>query len=351
MKPATATELIDRYLQAVRFWLPKDQHQQDVLAELGDDLRSQVDDKENELGRPLTQAEVAFILKACGNPMVVASRLGPQRHLIGPGIFPVYLFVLKMVLLWILVPAFVFIVGPVNLANSNDWGVAIAATIGQLWSGMFIAAGIITLVFVIIERTAAATPQDSFACKWDPLKLPPVHKHERTKSLLHTVSELAANVFGFVWLLLIAHHPFLILGPASAFLKAAPVWHQVYPAILALSLLTIARLAIAIARPQWTWFPPAAQFLYTVGSLFLINFLLKAGQSVTGNWQPYIVPINPHALNSVRVVAIANASILLCLLFGWIGTCISAAVQAWKLLKLIREPRSNGSQVLPLEVR
>src|SRR5438309_9276370 len=35
-------ELLDRYLQAVRFWLPKAQ-QEDIIAELSSDLRSQID--------------------------------------------------------------------------------------------------------------------------------------------------------------------------------------------------------------------------------------------------------------------------------------------------------------------
>ena len=67
---------------------------------------------------------MSAILKRCGSPMMVAGRLGPQRHLIGPALFPIYEFVLKMVLLWILVPVFIFIVGPVNVANAGSWGSA-----------------------------------------------------------------------------------------------------------------------------------------------------------------------------------------------------------------------------------
>ena len=43
-------ELLDRYLQAVRFWLPRKQ-QDDIIAELGDDLRSQIEEREASLGR------------------------------------------------------------------------------------------------------------------------------------------------------------------------------------------------------------------------------------------------------------------------------------------------------------
>jgi hypothetical protein len=63
-----STELIDRYLQAVRFWLPGTHRQDDLIAELGEDLRSQFEDKETELGRPLDKAEMSAILKRCGQP-------------------------------------------------------------------------------------------------------------------------------------------------------------------------------------------------------------------------------------------------------------------------------------------
>ena len=38
-KPTNAMELVDRYLQAVRFWMPKTRKREDLLAELGEDLR------------------------------------------------------------------------------------------------------------------------------------------------------------------------------------------------------------------------------------------------------------------------------------------------------------------------
>jgi hypothetical protein len=173
-KPTNPLELVDRYLQSVHFWLPKTQRQEEILAELGEDLRSQIDAREEALGHPLNADEVAEILKRCGPPMVVAARLGPKSYVIGPTLFPIYWFVLKTVWFWILVPVFVFIVGPVNVVNSGgNWGAAIGNTIGNLWTGLFVAVGTITLVFAILERTHAHA---AIECKWDPFKLLPVTK-------------------------------------------------------------------------------------------------------------------------------------------------------------------------------
>ncbi len=348
----TSEELVERYLQAVRFWLPKTQRQQELLAEYGEDLRSQIEAREEELNRPLDQAEVSAILKNCGNPMLVAGRLGPQRSLIGPGLFPIYLFVLKMVLLWILVPVFIFIVGPVNLANvQGDWGRAIVNTVGALWSGSFIAAGVVTLVFAILERTQAVA---GMTCKWDPNSLPPLQKPERKTSFLQTFCELAFNVFGLVWLLLVPQHLWMILGPSATFLKPAPLWHALYMPIVLLAIANILRPAVILGRPQWSWFPLATQLVQSVFMLILVNFMIKAAsQPTVGGWYPFLtladsVRNSPHY---IRIAAVVNVSVLISLACTWIGASIGGIVQTWRLLRLIRKQISVGRETASQPVR
>jgi len=333
-------ELIDRYLQAVRFWLPKTNRQEDVLAELGEDLRSQIEDRETELGQPLDQAEIATILKRCGSPMLVAGRLGPQRHLIGPALFPIYEFVLKMVLLWILVPVFIFILGPVNLAYSGgNWGAAILNTFGNLWSGLFIAAGIVTLVFAIIERTSAHLGAE---CKWDPLKLPPVRQQERKPSLLKVLCEFGFAIFGLVWLLLLPHAPFLILGPAAVFLKAGPILHQFYPAFVLLSVVSLVRSGITLARPQWSWFPLLSQLLHSVLMLIVLNFMIEAiGKSPLAFQFVVLRDAVRDSHKYIQTAAIVNISILLSVVGTWIGVSIAAVVQTWQFIRYLRKQPSG----------
>jgi hypothetical protein len=329
-KPKNANELVDRYLQAVRFWLPKTQPQEELLTELGDDLRSQIEAQEKELGRPLTNDEASEILKRCGAPMVVASRLGPNQYLIGPALFPIYWFVLKMVLFWILVPVFIFIVTPANWAsNGKDWGMAALQTFGDLWSGFFIAAGIITLVFAILERSSAHA---AIACKFDPLALPPVQKIDRKPSAQKTVCQLIFGVFGLVWLLLIPTYPVLILGPAAAFLHAAPMWHKFYIPILFLGVLSLVRSGLTLAKPQWEWFPPVAELAQAVFTLILLNFILEG-------WFPFLV-LTEAAKNSaqyIKVAAIVNVSILLSLAGAWLGLTIAVLIQLWQLMRNLRK--------------
>jgi hypothetical protein len=49
-------ELIDSYLKAVGSYLPAAQRD-DITKELAENIRSEIEDKETELGRPLTEAE------------------------------------------------------------------------------------------------------------------------------------------------------------------------------------------------------------------------------------------------------------------------------------------------------
>jgi hypothetical protein len=348
--PTNPLELVDRYLQAVRFWLPKSARQEDLLAELGEDLRSQIEARENELGRAIDKEEVSAILKRCGAPMVVAARLGPRRHLIGPALYPIYVFVLKMVLLWIQLPIFLFILGPINVAYANgDFGEAVAKTFSELWSGVFIAAGIITLIFAIVEQTHTVA---ALECKWDPMKLPPMRKQERKPSLVNTVCQLVFAVFGLVWLLLLPHNPFLILGPAAAILKAAPMWHSFYLPVVLLTLLTILRPAIVLAKPEWNWFPPLGEAVQSLLSLVVLNIILHAaGLTSGGDIQPFVV-LTDAAKNSgqyIHVSAIVNVSILISLVCAWVGLCVALIVHTWKFVRALRKTSSGSQQTASLQ--
>ena len=349
--PKNPLELVDRYLQAVRFWLPKTRRQEDLLAELGEDLRSQIEDKEGELGRALNSDEISEILKRCGAPMLVASRLGPKRHLIGPTLYPIYEFVLKMVILWILVPVFIFIVGPATLASTNgDWGKTVLTVMGNLWSGAFVAAGVITLVFAILERTQAIAEVN---CKWDPSSLPALEQPEQKTSLFQTVCELGFHVFGLVWLLLLPQHPFLILGPASTFLTGGPIWSRYYVPIVLLAVAVIIRSVIMLVRPQWKVFPLASQIVQAVLTLILIRYILNAaGSAGQVAWHPFVVLTKAAAERGAAEVArlshaaaILNALILVSFLCMWIGVCIGGAVHTWQLLKYLRKQRISQEPV------
>ena len=63
--------LVDRYVAAIGRELPP-RMSAEVTAELKDVLLSKIEDRESELGRPMTDKEIEQMLIAFGHPMIVA---------------------------------------------------------------------------------------------------------------------------------------------------------------------------------------------------------------------------------------------------------------------------------------
>jgi hypothetical protein len=213
------------------------------------------------------------------------------------------------------------------------------STFGDLWSGLFIAAGIITLVFAIIERTGTHLGAE---CKWDPLKLPAVRKDERKPSLLKAVCELGFGFFGLIWLLLLPQYPVLILGPAAAFLKAGPILHAFYLPMVLLGIVGIVRSGMILARPQWTWLPSLSQLLQSVLTLIVLNFMIQAISKTPGAY-PFVVLEDAvrDSAKYIKLAAIVNVSILVSVASAWLGLCIAAVAQTWQFLQFLRK-RPSG---------
>jgi hypothetical protein len=246
-------DLLDRYLQAVKFWLPRAQ-KQDIIAELSEDIRSQIEDKETELGRTLTEAEVASILRHLGRPVLVANRYLPQRHLIGPVWFPVYRFVLTVVVAcylvpWILVWIGLMIFNPAYRAAHS--GASLTGALGHAWGGFWLAAviatGTVTVVFAVLERFQEKSP---FLENWDPRKLPAVrdpNKIPRATSILG----LVANIVFCSWWITAMWSP-LILDRPDVRITLAPVWRVFFWGFLIGALANIAEAGVNLLRPYWT---------------------------------------------------------------------------------------------------
>ncbi|HYJ79909.1 MAG TPA: hypothetical protein VEW03_09930, partial [Longimicrobiaceae bacterium] len=142
--------MIDRWLRTVEFWLPKGQRK-DVIAELSDDLRSQLEDREAELGRAPTDAELKAFLDERGDPMLVAARYLPPRYLIGPELFPIYRLVLKLVFLFYLVPS--LLVGVALIAFEVTPELSAAGLLEYGWTVAVHAFAIITAIFAFLQRS------------------------------------------------------------------------------------------------------------------------------------------------------------------------------------------------------
>ena len=221
-------DLLDRYLQAVKKHLPW-QRQDDIIAELKANLEAQLEDKEAALGHPLTAAEAEDWLKQLGHPIQVAARYQPQRSMIGPALFPFYLFVLKVAFLWATV--IWTIVAVVQIAAQTPSELTVLAAVLRVPGMLMTTAAWGTLIFAIIEFVAARCP-GKFpmlappAAHWTPGDLPPLGQQlsggRKPRSFAHALTEVIFGFLFLVWWLLVPRHPYLLIGPGVLYWHASP---------------------------------------------------------------------------------------------------------------------------------
>ena len=275
--------LLDRYLLAVKKYLPW-KRQDDILAELKANLESQLEEKEADLGRPLTADEMEDWLKHLGPPMVMAARYQPQRYLIGPTIFPMYWWVMRLALLWCLV--IYSVVKAVEILSSSASGSALIVAMLRAPGILIITAAWVTGVFAAVEFAMIHSPAKFPAnvvghVDWTPGAMPtaddsPV-EGKRPRSYAHAVAEIVFGFLWLIWLLLIPSHPYLLMGPGAAYLRIspyqlAPVWAQFFWCIVALNVVQLAWRLIDLARG--TWQKPRALQHITVKTIGLIATLV-----------------------------------------------------------------------------
>ena len=220
-------ELLDRYLQAVKKHLPW-QRQDDIIAELRANLEAQLEDKETELGRPLTKQEAEEWLKQLGSPIQVAARYQRQQYLIGPTLFPTYWYVLKLAFFWLTA---VYVVARVITVAAQGSSVEAYAGIalGLPWIWL-VNAAIITLIFAAIELSGARfggkiAQIPPMGAGWSPMDLPPVGAGDGENKPWSFAKAIAEVIFGclfFAWLLLVPHYPYLLFGPGAWYLASFP---------------------------------------------------------------------------------------------------------------------------------
>lgn len=159
-------ELLDRYLNFIRILLPRAK-QRDIIAELSEDLRAQIADKEAELGRPLNEAELEAILKQCGHPLLVAARYQSEQVLIGQPFYPLYTFGLKLVQ-WVLFPLLLVFGVLLALFRAHPF-IAMGESVWDAIAGAIYMVGLLTVTFAVLERLQTKL---TFLDDWRPRNLP-----------------------------------------------------------------------------------------------------------------------------------------------------------------------------------
>jgi hypothetical protein len=269
-------ELLDRYLQAVGKYLPT-KRREDILAELRVNLLEQAEDKEAEAGHPLTLDEEEALLKQYGRPFVVAARYLPQQYLIGPAVFPFYLYALRtaiplVFLAYVVANAAVFLREPVTA--SRVLGMLVRLPMVALYAAAWIT-GIAAIVDFAQSKFRRIGPLGE---DWSPRDLPPVEARAEYKPGQTILEVVASGVF-VLFLLLVPQAPYLAIGPGTALLKylqPAPVWHTAYWAFVALMIAQWVIELVGLFWPSWRRIRPVLGLLGQCVMAGICSLLLRA---------------------------------------------------------------------------
>jgi hypothetical protein len=326
MDPNMTTNLLDRYLQAVGDHLPA-ATRDDVLSELRANLQAQIDDRAEELDRPLTEPKVAAILKDHGRPLIVAARYSPQQYLIGPAIFPYYLMTLRKIAPFAVVILFLANCSNLILARTGPELIAgILRALGQLIPDIFMLVMWITIAFAIAEYVYASNHAKPLGLSWDPTRLPALKPQVKGRSHVTRIADLVFHCLWIAYVLEIPSHPFLILGPSIQWLRVyslafASSWHTYYVLLLVLLGVQLVAKLIATNPTLDPWRSPLDLVvkLFGVGAAgFLVNmkiYLVATGPSVN---LAKLAAVN-HAMNIAFEIVL-----VLCL--------VQLLIEAWKLI-------------------
>jgi hypothetical protein len=271
--------VVDRYLMAVRIFLPRSA-QRDIVAELSDDIRSRIEDREGALGRPLTTAEQEAIVADFGHPALLAGRYGSRRRLIGPEIFPFYWLVLRLALV---VGVAVHVAVTMMMLVQGRADQAIRQATQMLPMVAFIQFGIITLVFALLDNYGILARVGQ---NWNP-RTPPLTA--RVQPFL----QLALVAIFSAWWFSALRAPFLVFGPGAAVVTFAPIWRSLYLPMLGLALADVAWQIARLLFPQWARFRSIVRIILCGLDLVVLFALAKAGPWVVvagGASQPSELP-------------------------------------------------------------
>lgn len=339
-------QILEQYLKTIKTLLPKEQ-QDDIIQELSENLRSQMEDRELELGRPLTEAEQEAIIQEHGNPLVVAGGYQQQnrsvafgRQLIGPVLFPLYIKILCANLG--LTAAAIFSVG-LAMGRGLEFSTFLVHALIQF--------AIVTVVFSAAERYLQRSkdrwnPKDfGIKTKGTPGPVPwlaafskSVTSRDPSKvSRLESVALIIFNViFALWWIPIVSNllQKTMVTGDAS--LKLGPGCSVMYLPILLLAIAGTIVPAVNLFRPRWTWLRAAWR---TVSSAIFVVIL--AVSLKIGNW--VVLAGNANRLEQhQRLVEGINHGFAIGMAVAAIISVLIFLIELWKLLRL------RGGPSLPI---
>jgi hypothetical protein len=245
---------IDRYISEVGRFLPR-KSRADIQVEIRSSIEDMLEDRGKKYGRPIDEEMTTDVLKEFGSPKKVAASYLPEKYLIGPRIYPLFILVLQIVLTVIGAVALVRLGFELNQAapGIDNQLKLIGQTVLESLSGALQALGNIVLVFVILERFLPDLKMDEDE-DWDPRELRDVSEPDQVR----------------LW------EPII----AIVFTAAALIIFNFYPHLLGIGF---------VRNGQWTFIPALSEaffrYLPWINVVWILQIILQLVLLRRGGWE------------------------------------------------------------------
>ena len=330
--------LIDRYITEVGKHLPR-KNRQDIQRELRSTLEDMLADRSQASGQPVDEDMTIDLLKEYGSPQKVAASYTPNRYLVGPRLYPLFLLVTQIV---VTVLFFVFLaLLVVSLYRTGLSGVEFLSTLGKFAlnfvTGAITALGYIVLTFAIIVRSmsaqAVAAELEDEKGAWDPRAL----AREPDPDQVKPAESIFAILFLLLGLALFNLYPqwvgawFMIDGEWTHIPMLSAAFFTYLPWINLLIILEIGLHLVLLRRGHWGTGTRMANIALNLAGIFLAAAMLAG---------PALIELNTAAFIGTPL---ADTTQTLSWVFGWVPALVlvvlivvQAAEVVQDVLRLIR---------------
>lgn len=274
--------LLESYLDEIRQNLPP-RNREDIIKEIRSTLMDMIEDRNPNPGTPADEAVLKDVLMEFGSPRKVARQYGAQNYLVGPRMYPIYVQVLRVVLIVVAALNVLGVIVSIVSKSGFDGNAfeAVFQIIGSLMSSLFSGFSIVTFVFAIVERTSPDEWRVKINEEWNPDDL---RKHENNTRV--KVVEIALEIT-FSLILIVLVNFFLnkigIYHLGSEGWVSTPVFNENFlryiPWISAYLILDIILDLYLIRQGYWDKLASGAKILINMFTI-AVNFAIITGPAV-----------------------------------------------------------------------
>ncbi|NGM48996.1 hypothetical protein G5B46_05190 [Caulobacter sp. 602-2] len=317
--------LLDRYLTAVAALLPKAQRE-DIVAELRDLLLNRFEEKEEALGRPLTDKEREAVLKDFGHPLAVAGRYGPQQSLIGPTLYPFYVFALKIALAVAAAISLIPALAAVFLGDGNPARLIADAAFDHFPSSALMLTGLVTLVAAGIER--GWVPLTGLT-EWKVSDLPVAStKKGLFETRFNAVFEMVVVALFILWwtgLWKVDVGDLTVKGTVA--LQPSAIWQTLFWPILAWAAVQLVSALVTLVQPGRVRLRAAFELVLAAGGMALTTVMWKSLPLFT------LQPLTASSAEVARLEHVIGLGFHVTMLVAGITFACQIGAAAWRLYK------------------